>query len=62
MIDIERQDALLVLAKEHLMAAHDAINIVSNMHWNSDRDLESICSRIESLYGDVATYGQPPQE
>ena len=59
MIDIEKQDRLMANARAHLQAAFEAINEVSNMHWNSDKTLENLMMRAGALHNDVANYGKP---
>jgi len=45
-------------ARAHLQAAFEAINEVSNMHWNSDKELENLMMRAGALHNDVANYGK----
>ena len=56
MIDIEKQNRLMANARAHLQAAFEAINEVSNMHWNSDKELENLMMRAGALHNDVANY------
>ena len=58
MIDMEKQDRLMANARAHLQAAFEAINEVSNMHWNSDKTLENLMMRAGALHNDVANYGK----
>ena len=58
MIDIEKQNRLMANARAHLQAAFEAINEVSNMHWNSDKELENLMMRAGALHNDVANYGK----
>lgn len=58
MIDTEKQDRLMANARAHLQAAFEAINEVSNMHWNSDKELENLIMRTGALHNDVANYGK----
>lgn len=58
MIDMEKQDRLMANARAHLQAAFEAINEVSNMHWNSDKELENLMMRAGALHNDVANYGK----
>lgn len=58
MIDLEKRDRLMANARAHLQAAFEAINEVSNMHWNSDNELENLMMRAGALHNDVANYGK----
>ena len=55
---MEKQDRLMANARAHLQAAFEAINEVSNMHWNSDKTLENLMMRAGALHNDVANYGK----
>ena len=57
MIDQEKQDRLMAEARAHLQAAYEAVKEVSEMHWDSDHELENIYMRIGALHNDIANYG-----
>ena len=49
MIDQEKQDKLMAKARAHLQAAYEAVKEVSEMHWDSDHELQNIYMRIGAL-------------
>ena len=57
MIDTERQDRLMAVARQHLQAAFEAVHEVSDMYWGNNKELTRIYMHIGALHNDVANFG-----
>lgn len=56
-IDIKKRDRLMASARQHLQAAFEAVNDVSDMYGANDETLVDLYMRIGCLHNEVANYG-----